>query len=72
MELNMTNEKSYRDLNNELEAIIDKLQSSDLDVDEIIQYYKKGISLINDLEKYLNTAQNKIVKINEKNVKDKK
>ncbi len=68
----MTNEKSYRDLNNELEAIIDKLQSSDLDVDEIIQYYKKGISLINDLEKYLNTAQNKIVKINEKNVKDKK
>lgn len=68
----MTNEKSYRDLNNELEAIIDKLQSSDLDVDEIIQYYKKGISLINDLEKYLNIAQNKIVKINEKNVKDKK
>ena len=63
---------SFKELNNELETILEKLQSSELDVDQILVEYQKGIEIVEQLEKYLETARNKITKINKKSPKAKK
>lgn len=68
----MSDHKNYRELNQELEAVIAKLQSSDLDVDEVINEYQKGIELVKQLEKYLKTAQNKVIKLTSKDTKNSK
>ena len=68
----MNQQASYRKLNQELEMILERLQSSDLDVDQIIDEYQKGIELVEELEKYLKSAQNKITKINPQKPKPKK
>ncbi len=59
----MSDSKSYRVLNNELEEVIQKLQSEGLDVDDVILEYQKGIKLVETMEKYLKSARNKITKI---------
>jgi exodeoxyribonuclease VII small subunit len=68
----MSQTRSYKQLNQELEAVLDRLQSSDLDVDQIINEYQKGIDIVEELEKYVKSAQNKITKINQKSTKSKK
>ena len=65
----MSDTKSYSDLNQELEEVILKLQSSDLDVDEVISEYQKGTELVGKLEKHLKTAKNKVVKLTNKESK---
>lgn len=59
----MDKSNNFRQMSEELEEIIDKLQSSDLDVDQIIKEYEKGTEVIDKLEKYLSDAQNKINKL---------
>jgi exodeoxyribonuclease VII small subunit len=59
----MSDSKSYRILNEELEEVIQKLQSEGLDVDEVVKEYQKGINLVETMEKYLKSAKNKITKI---------
>ncbi len=54
---------NYRKLNDELDIIINKLQTADLDIDESIKLYEKGMKIVEELEKYLKTAQNKVTKI---------
>lgn len=68
----MSEPTNYRKLNDQLEVIIEKLQSDDLDVDETIKEYQKGIEIVDELEKYLDTARNKITKISQNNTKTKK
>ena len=59
----MSDSKSYRVLNEELEEVIQKLQSEGLDIDDVILEYQKGINLVETMEKYLKSARNKITKI---------
>ncbi len=63
---------NYRQSHDALESIIERLQSSDLDVDQTIKEYQKGITIVDDLEKYLKSARNKINKIGQKPTKTKK
>lgn len=53
----------YRKLNAELEAILAKLETNDLDVDEAIKQYQRGTEIVAELEKYLQTAENKVSKV---------
>jgi len=53
----------YIELNAELDEILDKLQSSDIDVDKAIELYDRGMSIARELEKYLKRATNKVEKI---------
>lgn len=53
----------YQSLSNELEIILSKLQSADLDIDEAVKAYERGIVIAKELEVYLKTAENKITKI---------
>lgn len=52
--------KSYRDLQTELDKVLDELQSAELDIDKALGLYKEGQGLIKQLEEYLQTAKNEI------------
>lgn len=51
---------SYRELSDELDNIVNGLQTDDLDVDEAIKRYERGMEIVKSLEEYLKEAENKI------------
>lgn len=60
----MTKENiNYKKLSAELEEVISKLQSADLDVDEAVKAYERGMEIAKELESYLKQAENKVEKI---------
>lgn len=60
----MTNKKyDYRALSKELDEVLTKLQSTDLDVDEAVNVYERGMVIAKELEDYLKKAENKITKV---------
>jgi exodeoxyribonuclease VII small subunit len=52
--------ENYQDLSQKLDDVLDKLQSEDLDVDTAISLYEQGLNLVAELEKRLETAENKV------------
>jgi exodeoxyribonuclease VII small subunit len=56
-------EVDYQALNAELSEILATLQSEDLSVDQALKGYERGIAITKELEKYLKSAENKVVKI---------
>lgn len=56
-------EKNYKELKDELEQVIAKLESDEVDLDESIELYEKGQKLVASLEKYIQKADLKIKKI---------
>ncbi len=59
----MANKKNYKTLSGELDDVLLRMQSEDVDIDEALELYKRGQGLIAELEKYLSTAKNEIQKI---------
>lgn len=59
----MTKKTDYKSLNEELDEVLAKLQSDDLDVDEAVGLYERGIAIIKELENYLADAENKVTKL---------
>jgi exodeoxyribonuclease VII small subunit len=57
---------SYQTLASELDDILLELQQSDLDVDEAVKKYERGLMLIKELEKYLDEAENKVSQLKAK------
>lgn len=53
----------YKVLNTELDKILVKLQSAELDVDQAVELYEKGMKIADELETYLKKAENKVSKI---------
>jgi exodeoxyribonuclease VII small subunit len=62
----MPKELDYRALSDELETIVEALQRDDIDVDVAMQKYERGLELVEQLEKYLKTAENRIEKLSSK------
>jgi len=58
--------KTYAQLAGELQAIIDWFESDDVDLDEAVQKYQAANKLVEELEKYLKTAENHIKKVAKK------
>jgi exodeoxyribonuclease VII small subunit len=58
-----TKKTDYKSLNVELDDILLKLQSDDLDVDEAVALYERGIAITNELQAYLKDAENKVSKL---------
>ncbi len=54
---------NYKALSNELDEVLAKLQSDDLDVDQAVALYERGMKLAKELEAYLKDAKNKVTKI---------
>jgi exodeoxyribonuclease VII small subunit len=57
---------SYEALNHELETILADLQRDDLDIDQALRHYQRGLELVKQLEKYLKTAENKVTELKAK------
>lgn len=53
----------YQTLRAELDEVMAKLQADNLDVDEAIKLYERGLTLVKDLENYLKTAENTVQKL---------
>lgn len=53
----------YKTLSDELDHVMSHLQNEDIDVDEAIKYYERGLELVKQLETYLEAAENKIKEI---------
>ena len=59
----VNNEKSYRQLSEELESIMIELQDESLDIDKALDLHEKAIQLIKGLEKRLGKAKNRFEKL---------
>jgi exodeoxyribonuclease VII small subunit len=55
--------KSYREMAEQLDQIMAWFESGDLDIDEAVNKYEEATKLLEQMEKYLKTAENKIKKI---------
>lgn len=53
----------YQQLSAKLDAVLEKLQDPNVQVDQAIELYEKGIKLTAQLEKHLKTAENKLAKL---------
>jgi exodeoxyribonuclease VII small subunit len=68
----MTNDKKTKDtpdytgLKNELDELTAKLESGDLDIDEAVGCYERGLAIVSQLQKQLSAAENKVVKLKAK------
>ncbi len=51
---------NYEKLQEELETILSELQREDLDVDQALKHYERGLELVRQLEDYLKNAENKV------------
>lgn len=58
-----TAKKNYQTMSAELDTILVSLQTGELDIDEATKAYERGIQLVGQLEKYLKTAENKVISI---------
>ncbi|MFA5004135.1 MAG: exodeoxyribonuclease VII small subunit [Candidatus Saccharimonadales bacterium] len=63
-----TDEFDFRAKSAELDELLAKLQSPDIQVDEAATYYEAGLKLIAELEDYLEHAENVVKKLNTKSV----
>jgi exodeoxyribonuclease VII small subunit len=55
-----TSKPDYQALKVELESVMTKLQAEDLDVDEALVLYQRGLELVQQLDGYLKTAENTV------------
>ena len=55
--------KTYRELMQELDEVMQALQAEDIDVDAAITYYEQGIALTKQIEAYLTQAENKLTEL---------
>lgn len=53
----------YKSLSTELDDILARLQSAELNVDEAVDLYERGMKIAKELETYLKEAENKVTKI---------
>ena len=61
-----TKKVDYQALNDELESILVKLQTGELSIDEAMPAYERGLKLVEELEAYLKTAQNRVTELQAK------
>lgn len=59
----MAKAKSYKELSDELKSVMDDLESGDLDIDEAVACYERGLEIVKLLEAYLAQAENKVVQL---------
>lgn len=54
---------TYRQLTAELDTILSEMQSGELDIDQAVGLYQRGMEIVGQLSSQLKTAENKITKI---------
>ena len=54
---------SYQKLSTELDTILGELQGGELDIDEAVKKYERGMAIVKELQTYLKTAENTVKKV---------
>ena len=62
----MAQKADYVALSQELDEILLTLQSGEVDVDEAMRCYERGLELLDLLEKHLKEAENKVIKLKQR------
>lgn len=57
---------NYEALKSELDEVMIALQHTELDVDEALKNYQRGLELVRELEAYLETAENSVKELKAK------
>ncbi|MBX4199447.1 exodeoxyribonuclease VII small subunit [Candidatus Saccharibacteria bacterium] len=57
------NPKSYKQMSEELSAIIEWFEEQEPDLDEAVDKYEQAVELISQMEDYLKKTENKVRKI---------
>ncbi len=57
---------TYEELSAKLDVVIAKLQDGSTSIDESLALYEQGVSITDQMAKYLKNAKNRLVKINQK------
>ena len=55
-----TSKVNYQALRDELESVMAQLQAEELDVDQALSLYQRGLELVQQLDSYLKTAENTV------------
>jgi exodeoxyribonuclease VII small subunit len=58
-----TKKTDYAALQRELDEILSRLQSDDVDIDVAVGAYERGMEIVKELEVYLAVAENKVTKL---------
>lgn len=59
----MADKKSYGDLKRQLEDLLAKLDSSDIDMDEALDIHSKAKKTLKEIDKFIKEAEIKVSKI---------
>jgi exodeoxyribonuclease VII small subunit len=62
----MAKEVNYQSLQSELESILNDLQRDDIDVDQAMKQYERGLQIVKQLEDYLQSAENTVEELRAK------
>lgn len=57
---------TYQELQDELQAVAEKLESTDIDIEEATKTYERGIQIIKQLKARLAATENQIKTISQK------
>jgi exodeoxyribonuclease VII small subunit len=55
--------EDYQSLSSELEEVLNKLQSEDINIDDAVAAYSRGMEIVEKLQAQLKSAENKVQKI---------
>ena len=61
--MKQTKPPQYTELRDELDTVLARLQSDDLDIDEAVKLYARGTELVGRLQAHLKSAENVITKL---------
>ena len=56
-------QKNYQDVSAELDEVLASLQTADVQVDEAVKLYERGLQLVAELEKRITQTENTITKL---------
>lgn len=59
----MAQTKDYKSLQSELDQLLVRLQSDDVDIDQATELYERGQQLVAEIRAYLQQAENKVTKL---------
>ena len=59
----MAKKESYDDIMENLQAILKKMESNELPLEDLMKEYELGVKLVNKLYKSLNALEGKLTKI---------
>lgn len=59
----MTKTQSYQELSEQLDDLLARLQHPDIQIDEAVELYEKGLALVEQLETHLKQAENTVEKL---------